>query len=278
MKKQEVWKFMNVNLWNDVDAQNPSDEDGWKLYSFSSRHTSFRNPDTFFQLTRDHKMIPKLWLRAKLKAGTAFLLSYYEHGQSLWTLKGEAPSCQFDTVGTAGVLVWEEPIKNLGPKTFEARQKDARAFCETYTNWCNGNVYGYTIEDEDGESDSSSSGWYDPAEMAMEIRAELHGELATVGGEAAWLADYHDFTSPPEGTLQIIPVDVAVKLRKLLDGYMDVNRLKMDLEAFAQASDKGLKAIVYGKKDEQILGAIDKAWCSVEKQRAIRGNQDPVQP
>ena len=44
------------------------------------------------------------------------------------------------------MLVWEQDEGNIGAKTREDREKDARAFIERYTEWCNGEVYGYTVE------------------------------------------------------------------------------------------------------------------------------------
>ncbi len=127
-----------INFWHDEEAEDPCDTDGWKVYSFSTKHSNYMRPGD----VEDD-------MRPKLEAGLAFLLSYFEHGQCLWALRGELPigaRCPWDSVGTAGIIVWESPEEDLGPKTLEERRKDAAAFIERYTHWCNGEVYGYTVE------------------------------------------------------------------------------------------------------------------------------------
>jgi hypothetical protein len=56
-------------------------------------------------------------LRSKLRTGLAFFASYYQHGRCVWFLPGEGPNCPWDSVRVAGLLVWEQPVENLGPKT-----------------------------------------------------------------------------------------------------------------------------------------------------------------
>jgi hypothetical protein len=52
---------------------------------------------------------------------------------------------KWDGVDVAGMLIWEEPASNMGPKSKEDREQDAKQFLESYTNWCNGETYGFTI-------------------------------------------------------------------------------------------------------------------------------------
>ena len=182
-----------VTLMNDTDSENPCKFGGWKLHSFSSRHSSFTSPDEFFPLS--------IGLRRKLETGTAFILSYSEHGSCQWYLKtAGSPSDPFDTVGVAGILVWNEKVKDL-PKGFEARKKFAASFCETYTSWCNGEVYGFQVEEvvtlpcghtetKDGDS---CFGFFEAESMAEEVRASVNGDKVEFRGEAAWLADHYDF-------------------------------------------------------------------------------------
>jgi len=176
----------------------------WTLYSFSSRHLSHRSPD--------HFLPPSIGLRRKLKAGTAFLLSYFEHGNCVWSLQDEGPQCEWDSVKCAGILLWEHPVGDMGAKTYEDRAKDARSFLETYTAWCNGEVYGFMIDDvtkcehckqEIVKSDPDGSCWgfygNDIEYMASEVRAALDGETdVKIVGDAAFLADHHDFIGKKE--------------------------------------------------------------------------------
>jgi len=163
-----------VEIWHDQDAPNPMDNDGsWKLYSFSTRHVNFKHPDEF----------RGIGFTRKLQVGTAFLLSYYEHGNCVWSLRNEGPQCQWDSVRTAGILVWEESPSNMGAKTLEERAKDARAFLKDYTAYCNGECYGYTITDEQGEIINSCGGYFDLDWIKEEIA------LYTAGQETKQVGD-----------------------------------------------------------------------------------------
>mgnify|MGYP001579667606 FL=1 len=131
-----------VRLMADYSPENPATAfDGqWSIYSFNSRHASYADPEKFFP---DGK--PAIGLRRKLAVGTAFLLDYFEHGNCVWSIAGTGPQCQWDNSRNAGLLVWEHPVKEMGAKTRADREKDAAAFLETYTCWCNGEVYGYEV-------------------------------------------------------------------------------------------------------------------------------------
>lgn len=185
-----------ILLWHDQDAESPTEYDGaWKLYSFSRRHKAFKHPDHFFE---DGALNAEL--QRKLDSGLAFLLSYYEHGLCVWSLKGTGPQCPWDSVDVAGILVWEHAEDEMGATTVEARTKDAASFLESYTAWCNGQVYGFTIEDERtlpcGHTErvdlESCGGYYgnDLKCMAEAIREGLNGDKDyRFEGEAKYLGD-----------------------------------------------------------------------------------------
>ena len=136
-----------INLWNDDCPECPNDYDGWKAYSFSSRHGNSKDPDEVgFEEDEDGNHLPDKELQAKLDSGLAFMLDYYEHGLCSWSLAGAGPQCRWDTSRMAGLLVWEDEEDAIGAKTPEDRRGDATAFINRFTQWCNGQVYGYTIE------------------------------------------------------------------------------------------------------------------------------------
>jgi hypothetical protein len=135
-----------VKLWHDDCPDDPSIDD-WKVYSFNRRHHNNAQPgDVGFVEDDDGLLVIGPDLQAKLKSGLAFQLSYYEHGQCAWSLSGEGPQCRWDSVRFAGLMVWEQDEGNMGAKSYEDRRKDAQQFIERYTQWCNGEVYGYHIE------------------------------------------------------------------------------------------------------------------------------------
>ena len=131
----------------DTDAECPNAWDGWRLVSFSHRHRSHQSPERYCKgLDEAGSPIPSnIGLSRKLDTGTAFWLSYFEHGLCCWSLMGEGPQCRFDSVRVAGILLWERPPPEL-PAGYQNRETDARRFLETYTAWANGQVYGFEIE------------------------------------------------------------------------------------------------------------------------------------
>ena len=135
-------KFIVKLFSSDVEDPTSWDDLGWKVHSFSSRHRSYTNPDTLFPDGR-----PSIGLRSKLAAGTAFVLDYSEHGSCAWVLHNRGYRDPFDSVSGAGLLVWEGKPCDLA-KTKEERAKAAAQFLETYTCWCNGDAYGFSVDEE----------------------------------------------------------------------------------------------------------------------------------
>ena len=185
---------LTLTLNYDHDVECPTEYDGWKLYSFSTKHVNFKHPDEFG--IRRNGSSDKIGFRRKLEVGTAFVLGYFEHGSSCWFHADECPAgtegdFRWDGVSVAGVLVWEQPVNDLGPKSYDDRKADARKFVESYTSWANGECYGYTLEDESGELIDSCFGFLDAEHMFAEIRQHTANAEVEITGEAKWLADFH---------------------------------------------------------------------------------------
>lgn len=127
-----------VRVFQDDAATNPCEWGGWEVHSFGRRHYNFRHPAGLITEAGEGATIG---IRRKLAVGTAFVLSYFEHGSSHWSLMGEGPQCRFDGVRVAGYLECRtEAVKYL-PRGYAAREKVARTFLEAYTAWSNGWVY-----------------------------------------------------------------------------------------------------------------------------------------
>ena len=166
---------LTVNIHPDSEVENPADFcDNWKPYSFNSNHVNYKDPDGFLD---EHGNVA-LWLRNKLRAGTAFWLGYYEHGACQWNLSGEHWGSPWDSISCAGLLLWEHPLDHMGARTPEDRRKDARGFLESYTAWCNGWGYGYSVEDDEGETLDSCWGYFDEDYCKQEATssAQWHAE------------------------------------------------------------------------------------------------------
>jgi hypothetical protein len=178
-----------ITIEHDSDCENPADFDcQWKPYSFNTRHFNFLNfPDLWGNPSE------RLPLARKLKVGLAFYLSYYEHGNCLWFIKGEQPTgveFQWDGTRFAGLLVWNHPPSEIGAKSYEERYKDASQFLENYTEWCNGNCWGYSIETVRGKYVDSCWGFLgsDSNYMLSQIYDALKGHtIEKIQGDGSWL-------------------------------------------------------------------------------------------
>lgn len=125
-----------LTIRHDEFSGNPLTEcDGMgKIVSFNSRHINSVN---------SHEEAEEL-----LNQPGAVALSYYEHGLCKWSVRGRMGPVQheeWDMVGTAGVWLPDDAIKDLGldDKTL---LNTAEAACEEYTSWCNGEVYEYVVK------------------------------------------------------------------------------------------------------------------------------------
>jgi len=146
-----------ITIEQDPDCEDPSSWDlGWTPYSFSRKHihSNYVSPNQFFILKYHQDVVPKnIGITRKLEVGTAFILSYYEHGGCSWSLQGEGAQCPWDSVDVAGILLWEHSPKDL-PKGVVERTKWARSFLNSYNLWLNGECYWFKVEQEDKELDS----------------------------------------------------------------------------------------------------------------------------
>lgn len=143
-----------TTIEHDEDAENPltaSDANG-TIYSLNRRHRNF-DADAVEDAMRHNP--------------DAVALSYYEHGGCRWSVQGDVvpgEEFQFDGARMAGVWIPDElALANIDtpgsdPATRRARLIEyAKSIVETYTQWCNGDVYGYNVElyelakDDDGD-------------------------------------------------------------------------------------------------------------------------------
>lgn len=180
-----------VHIVYDTDAESPADCDGWAPYSFSRKHGNYR----------DHESFGGEELKAKLESGLAFALSYFEHGNCVWSLSGTGPQCRWDNVEFAGLLIWDADEGDLGPKSYEDREADAKRFLESFTSWCNGEAYGFRVQEvsdchacgqeEEGEELASCYGYLHVPSMFDDIAMEVGDRAVEFRGDSAMLADYH---------------------------------------------------------------------------------------
>jgi hypothetical protein len=130
-----------IRIYADPDAPNPLKD--WSemgsILSLNRRHVNFDPTGIEEAIESNPDAVP---------------LSYFEHGLCRWSVAGELPAgarCPFDSVAFAGV--WQPDAETLASARnfggFTRRmflRKRARQACEAYTQWCNGEVYGYEVE------------------------------------------------------------------------------------------------------------------------------------
>jgi len=110
---------------------------------------------TILSLYRRHRNFDPAGVEVAIAGNPdAVPLSYYEHGLCRWSVAGELPAalcCPWDSVGFAGVWLPDAgtlaSARNYGGRTrLQFMHKRAREACDAYTQWCNGEVYGYQVE------------------------------------------------------------------------------------------------------------------------------------
>lgn len=185
----------------DSNPQCPMEYDGsWTLVSFNKRHKHYGEPDRYLRRANDNTIIPaNAGLRSKARAGFFYVLDYFEHGDGRWSFRDHGVQCRWDTSRYAGVLIWQNPPGDMGAKTPEDRAKDAQAFLDEYNAWANGYVYGYIVEDPEGEHLDSCWGFYDVKYMLTEAGLEP-GDKVVIRGDAAGSIDGSDL---PAGVIHL---------------------------------------------------------------------------
>lgn len=179
-----------ITIEHDPDVESPCDDFEWKVYSFNTRHASYKDPAPFF----DRQRKPTRTMANKMRTGLAFKLGYYEHSLSTWALSGEEQQCLWDSVSLAGVLIYEGNSRDAWPRTLEERTKWARSFLKEYTEWCNGHCYYFHIETDEGVEVVEPGGGLIGMDSLFEAIAEHiePGDTWTFLGDFASSAQYHE--------------------------------------------------------------------------------------
>lgn len=192
---QRGWRI-SIEIDYDHDPQDPTQDDdcAGTIHGFLPRKTSYwrevadmhLSPDELFEYL-DETYGPRDigWVQ----------LGYYEHGLCSWFVHDSAPpGAEFRWDGTrlGGIWLPNEYIKEEAQKLPEEERKayirQRAAWCaETYTQWCNGAVYGYVVQihekldacekcghSEFEEKDEDSCwGFFGYPEVQDEIKAHL---------------------------------------------------------------------------------------------------------
>ena len=162
----------SIEIIHDISPPNPMEDfDGnGKIHSFNRRHYNFLDVTKHGCWTIE-EAIEQLEFMFGPRGTHWMPLSYYEHGNSSWFPAGDQPigvEFQWDGTRFAGVWEMDELVReNLGDPEADgfadSAYKYCKGVCDEYTNWCNGWVYGYSIEiikPDGAESEDSCFGFF----------------------------------------------------------------------------------------------------------------------
>jgi len=149
-----------VGIEPDDCPENPLEHSDYELISFNRRHINAGDPEELGWFKNGPNPTPKL--KKLMDKDLAFILSYYEHGNCLWQLR-DAPhvpgsDCPWDSVSVAGLLIYTGEMKDAPSK--ELRVKVAQGLVRSYSEWANGEVYSWLIENKHGETIDSRCGLF----------------------------------------------------------------------------------------------------------------------
>src|ERR1035437_547315 len=133
-------------------------DEGIKWVSFEKKSTlsnyhNFKSPEE-----------AKSW--AKTNQCEVYPLFKYEHSGVAYSTKsfiGRAHHAEWDS-GQCGFIFIKKSVfkrRYAGKNLNEIRGEIAESWCKTVTTWCNGDYYGYVIENKDGDQLDSCWGFDD---------------------------------------------------------------------------------------------------------------------
>lgn len=169
-------KEFKLTIWHDDDTENPfADDNLFTFHSFSNRHLSFSDPDVLLACRFEDEEgyaceeMPTAHAPGRIETHEfdgpqGFMLSYFEHGLCRWGLQGTMtgmPDFRWDGTEFAGWLeVTPDAEGWWAGLTDERKHELAATACESYTDWVNGNNFGYVLEgpkDDDGNRENLDS-------------------------------------------------------------------------------------------------------------------------
>lgn len=160
LRKTDEDTGVKLRILYDSDAESPvADDESVILAIFARNHI---NPA--------QKQLPTVEMALDFVAANrdpdseyaVFAVWAYEHGNILFKaveLGADNPYADEWDSGNAGIIALKRA--DFGPDLLDY----AKGVCQTYTDWCNGEAYGYVVENEDGEQVDSCWGFIgDPEE------------------------------------------------------------------------------------------------------------------
>jgi len=171
-----TYKGYEINIHPDYHAESPREWDELsKLVLFHNRY------DLPNELNIDHNDFEgwedmEAFIEREYNPAIMRRVSMYEHGGI--ALKLGAPTCQWDSGYIGFMLVTKDDlreafgIKRITKQYIEKAYNIMKAELETYDDYLNGNVYGYTIDGDDCEDSLWGFYGYDHEESGLLYEAQ----------------------------------------------------------------------------------------------------------
>lgn len=154
---------LKVSIWHDdqvMDVEDIVEGSDIKICSFDPRST-ISNLNEF-------DSVQDIMSFCREKGFTPLLMHKYEHGMVMFRAGevGDRMGYPFNDPWDAGAVGMV-----LVPDGYEDKLKSANALLSDITDWCNGSIYGYIVEDKDGEEIDSCWGFIGTEAVESEARA-----------------------------------------------------------------------------------------------------------
>jgi hypothetical protein len=244
-----------VRIEHDDSPSNPLDEDGTangKIYSLGRNQVSY-DPDAVRDAVKNNPDHVKL--------------SYSEHGLCRWSVYGGfvlGQEFDFDRVDFAGVWVPDEgalsniDFKGTDPEPAARRErilKYAEGVCEQYTQWCNGEVYGYIV--------SAYALQRDPGGDPIEERSYYRKHATAEADDSCW--GFYGWDYALEET------------QRVAEGMAEELKDK-PAEKQPPAPDPEIIEKLAAHYTEKMKGTVSANWDAGTRRYCIHGNHLPAAP
>lgn len=191
MNKEPIVTKLTLKIEQDQDAENPtSDDTGFKFYTNTPRNLSSMNTkEDMDAYTEGRPALDVICQRIEESLGEgwkAFPIFAYIHSGIVLSLgRGGYPfNCPFDS-GIGGIMAFTMNDRMPGVKPEEV----AAGYVESLNQYLSGDVHGYIIEDDKGNTLESCWGMfgydYCKAEGEKELKRLQENEVK----ESAWAAN-----------------------------------------------------------------------------------------
>lgn len=169
--KEATVENETIKIYQDDQAETPRNWDNLAQMVFFGNHKHLGDKHDIelpsFESREDFKINGAEYLKKKLNVAYICPVNLYQHsGTSISTNSGYPFNCRWDS-GTVGfVVVTKEAVRenwsvrNVTKKYREMAEAIAEAEVKTLNTWISGEVYGFQIEDAEGEHIDSCWGFY----------------------------------------------------------------------------------------------------------------------